>query len=175
VDFSAEQIAAEVQSRLPSSLERASPFLTHPVFNQYHSEHELLRYLHRLQAKDLSLVHSMIPLGSCTMKLNATTEMIPVTWPELANLHPFAPEDQVQGYQQMFEELGDLLCEITGFDSMSLQPNAGAAGEYAGLMVIRAYHLVRTRDVRGGHCSRVVLGEDALSHLAVRSEGVVRG
>lgn len=176
VDFSAEQIAAEVQSRLPPSLERASPFLTHPVFNQYHSEHELLRYLHRLQAKDLSLVHSMIPLGSCTMKLNATTEMIPVTWPELANLHPFAPEDQVQGYQQMFEELGDLLCEITGFDSMSLQPNAGAAGEYAGLMVIRAYHLVRSGDVRGGHCSRVfVLGEDALSHVAVRSAGVVRG
>lgn len=143
VDFSAENIAAEVKSHLPSGLERDTPFLTHPVFNMYHSEHELLRYLHRLQAKDLSLVHSMIPLGSCTMKLNATTEMIPVTWPELANLHPFAPEDQTKGYQQMFEELGDLLCEITGFDSMSLQPNAGAAGEYTGLMVIRAYHLAR--------------------------------
>lgn len=99
VDFTAEEIAAGVGSRLPSTLERTSPYLSHPVFNQYHSEHELLRYLHRLQAKDLSLVHSMIPLGSCTMKLNATTEMIPVTWPELANLHPFAPEEQVQGYQ----------------------------------------------------------------------------
>ncbi|XP_024367900.1 glycine dehydrogenase (decarboxylating) A, mitochondrial [Physcomitrium patens] len=143
VDFSAEQLAAGVESHLPSNLKRETPFLTHPVFNQYHSEHELLRYLHRLQAKDLSLVHSMIPLGSCTMKLNATTEMIPITWPEMANLHPFAPEDQAQGYQEMFKELGDLLCEITGFDSMSLQPNAGAAGEYTGLMVIRAYHLAR--------------------------------
>ncbi|BBN16741.1 glycine cleavage system P protein (glycine dehydrogenase) [Marchantia polymorpha subsp. ruderalis] len=140
VDFTAESLAPEAASRVPKGLERTSPYLTHPIFNAYHSEHELLRYLYRLQAKDLSLVHSMIPLGSCTMKLNATTEMMPVTWPEFANLHPFAPTEQTEGFQEMFRNLGDMLCEITGFDSMSLQPNAGAAGEYAGLMVIRAYH-----------------------------------
>lgn len=143
VGFSAESLAAGVDTALPSKFARSSPFLTHPVFNIYHTEHELLRYLHRLQAKDLSLVHSMIPLGSCTMKLNATSEMIPITWPSLANLHPFAPTEQTQGYQEMFADLGDQLAEITGFDSVSLQPNAGAAGEYAGLMTIRAYHQAR--------------------------------
>eukprot|EP00897_Mesotaenium_endlicherianum_P003455 jgi/Mesen1/3137/ME000184S02202 len=143
VSFSAESVAEEAQAALPQALQRQSPYLTHPVFNMYHSEHELLRYLHRLQAKDLSLVHSMIPLGSCTMKLNATSEMIPVTWPELANMHPFAPIDQTAGYQEMFADLGALLADITGFDSVSLQPNAGAAGEYAGLMAIRAYHQAR--------------------------------
>ncbi|KAJ0985491.1 hypothetical protein J5N97_003847 [Dioscorea zingiberensis] len=143
VSFTAASIASEVQTAIPSGLVRESPYLTHSIFNSYHTEHELLRYLHRLQAKDLSLCHSMIPLGSCTMKLNATVEMMPVTWPSFADLHPFAPLDQTQGYQEMFDNLGKLLCTITGFDSFSLQPNAGAAGEYAGLMVIRAYHLSR--------------------------------
>ncbi|CAH9126607.1 unnamed protein product [Cuscuta epithymum] len=143
VPFSAQSIAPEVQCTIPSSLVRESPYLTHPVFNMYHTEHELLRYLHRLQARDLSLCHSMIPLGSCTMKLNATTEMMPVTWPAFADIHPFAPTEQAAGFQEMFNDLGDLLCTITGFDSFSLQPNSGASGEYAGLMVIRAYHLSR--------------------------------
>lgn len=140
VNFTAQSLAPEVSSSIPAKFARESAYLTHPIFNTYHSEHEMLRYLHRLQAKDLSLCHSMIPLGSCTMKLNATVEMIPVTWPEYANLHPFAPLDQTTGYQEMFQDLGELLCDITGFDSVSLQPNAGASGEYAGLMVIRAYH-----------------------------------
>ena len=119
---------------------RSSPFLEHSVFNSYHSEHEMLRYLKKLENKDLSLCHSMIPLGSCTMKLNATSEMMPVTWPELCNLHPFAPLDQAQGYAEMFEHLSTQLAEITGFDAVSLQPNSGASGEYAGLMAIRAFH-----------------------------------
>ncbi|XP_024517987.1 glycine dehydrogenase (decarboxylating), mitochondrial [Selaginella moellendorffii] len=139
VNFTAESLAPYAGSSLPKEMVRESAYLTHPIFNSYHSEHELLRYLHRIQAKDLSLVHSMIPLGSCTMKLNATVEMMPVTFPEFANIHPFAPLDQTGGYQEMFKNLGDFLCEITGFDSVSLQPNAGAAGEYTGLMVIRAY------------------------------------
>ncbi|XP_039117289.1 glycine dehydrogenase (decarboxylating), mitochondrial [Dioscorea cayenensis subsp. rotundata] len=143
VSFTAASIASEVQSPIPSELARQSPYLTHSIFNSYHTEHELLRYLHRLQTKDLSLCHSMIPLGSCTMKLNATVEMMPVTWPNFANIHPFVPLDQAQGYQEMFDDLGKLLCTITGFDSFSLQPNAGASGEYAGLMVIRAYHKSR--------------------------------
>ncbi|MES2732565.1 MAG: aminomethyl-transferring glycine dehydrogenase [Bacteroidota bacterium] len=124
----------------PESLRRKSAYLQHPVFNSYHSEHEMLRYLKSLENKDLSLAHSMISLGSCTMKLNATAEMIPVTWPEFGGLHPFAPASQTEGYQQLFKDLEEWLCEITGFDAMSLQPNSGAQGEYAGLMVIRAYH-----------------------------------
>ncbi|KAG7029265.1 Glycine dehydrogenase (decarboxylating), mitochondrial, partial [Cucurbita argyrosperma subsp. argyrosperma] len=143
VPFTAASLAPEVENAIPSGLVRESSYLTHPIFNTYHTEHELLRYIQRLQSKDLSLCHSMIPLGSCTMKLNATTEMMPVTWPGFTNLHPFAPIDQSQGYQEMFSDLGDLLCAITGFDSFSLQPNAGAAGEYAGLMVIRAYPMAR--------------------------------
>ncbi|XP_073051775.1 glycine dehydrogenase (decarboxylating), mitochondrial-like [Primulina eburnea] len=143
VTFTAESLAQEIQNLIPSGLARGSPYLTHSIFNSYHTEHELLRYLHRLQSKDLSLCHSMIPLGSCTMKLNATTEMMPVTWPAFADLHPFAPIEQSKGYQEMFKNLGEMLCTITGFDSFSLQPNAGAAGEYAGLMVIRAYHMSR--------------------------------
>ncbi|HEU5077812.1 MAG TPA: aminomethyl-transferring glycine dehydrogenase [Opitutaceae bacterium] len=119
---------------------RTSPYLRHAVFNRYHTEHEMLRYIRRLEARDLSLVHSMISLGSCTMKLNATSEMLPVTWPEFGNLHPFAPAEQTKGYRKLFEQLESWLAEITGFASVSLQPNAGSQGEYAGLLVIRAYH-----------------------------------
>jgi glycine dehydrogenase len=136
-------MAAELNLELPEALLRKSEYLTHPVFNNYHSEHEMLRYIKRLEAKDLSLVHSMISLGSCTMKLNATAEMIPVTWPEFGQLHPFAPINQTEGYQELFTNLRTWLTEITGFADTSLQPNSGAQGEYAGLMVIRAYHLNR--------------------------------
>jgi glycine dehydrogenase len=130
----------EVAWKLPKELIRTSTYLNHPVFHKYHSEHGMLRYLKSLESKDLSMVHSMISLGSCTMKLNATTEMIPVTWPELGKIHPFAPGYQTRGYQRMIMELSAWLCEITGFAAMSMQPNSGAQGEYAGLMVIRAYH-----------------------------------
>lgn len=128
---------------IPAALTRTSTFLTHSVFNKYHSEHGMLRYLKSLESKDLSMVHSMISLGSCTMKLNATTEMIPVTWPELGKIHPFAPASQTKGYQQLVADLNEWLCEITGFAKMSMQPNSGAQGEYAGLMTIRAYHASR--------------------------------
>jgi len=121
-------------------LSRTNSYLTHPVFNSYHSETELLRYLHKLESKDLSLTTSMIPLGSCTMKLNATSEMIPVTWAEFGNIHPFAPKSQTQGYQILFDQLEEWLAEITGFAGISLQPNAGSQGEYTGLLVIREYH-----------------------------------
>jgi glycine dehydrogenase len=124
----------------PAPLKRTSEYLTHPVFNTHHSETELLRYIHHLQSKDLSLTHSMIPLGSCTMKLNATTEMVPVTWPEFSSIHPFVPTDQAQGYRIMIDELEKDLSEITGFDAVSLQPNSGAQGEFAGLRVIREFH-----------------------------------
>lgn len=124
---------------LPSSLKRISPYLTHPVFNIHQSETELLRYIHHLQSKDLSLTHSMIPLGSCTMKLNATTEMIPISWPEFSSIHPFVPIDQARGYTTLIEELEKDLAEITGFDGISLQPNSGAQGEFAGLRLIRKY------------------------------------
>ena len=140
--FSAE-MANSLQLEWPAALVRTSTYLTHPVFNSYHSEHEMLRYIKKLESKDLSLVHSMIALGSCTMKLNATAEMIPVTWPEFGQIHPFAPIDQTEGYQELFTNLRTWLTEITGFADTSLQPNSGAQGEYAGLMVIRAYHLNR--------------------------------
>lgn len=133
----------ELGVSIPEELVRTSSYLTHPVFNSYHSEHEMLRYIKSLEAKDLSLCHSMIPLGSCTMKLNATTEMVPVTWARFGGLHPFAPADQTSGYMQMINELNDWLSEITGFAKMSFQPNSGAQGEYAGLMVIDAYHKSR--------------------------------
>jgi glycine dehydrogenase len=134
------ELAQTVVATFPANLARTTPYLTHEVFNRYHAEHEMLRYLHRLQGRDLSLTHSMIPLGSCTMKLNATSEMLPVTWPEFARLHPFAPAEQSKGYQELFRQLEMGLAEITGFSAVSLQPNAGSQGEYAGLMVIRAYH-----------------------------------
>jgi glycine dehydrogenase len=130
---------------LPPVFARQSGYLTHPVFNSHHSESEMLRYIFRLQGRDLSLAHSMISLGSCTMKLNATSEMIPVTWPEFGALHPFAPAEQTLGYQTIFRQLEDWLSEITGFAGTSLQPNAGSQGEYAGLMVIRAYHRSRNQ------------------------------
>ncbi len=140
VEFTAHELAATRAVSIPAPFARATPFLTHEVFHRYHSEHELLRYMHRLQSRDLSLVHSMIPLGSCTMKLNATVEMLPVTWPEFSRLHPFAPADQTEGYAHLFRELETWLSEITGYPAVSLQPNAGSQGEYAGLLVIRAYH-----------------------------------
>jgi len=122
---------------------RKSDFLKHPTFHRYHAEHELLRYIHRLQAKDLSLTTSMIPLGSCTMKLNAAAEMLPVTWPEFGRMHPYAPADQAAGYRKIFDDLEAWLAEITGFSATSLQPNAGSAGEYAGLLAVRGYHASR--------------------------------
>jgi glycine dehydrogenase len=135
-----EQIARTATSNIPENLVRKSQFLTHPVFNSHHSETEMMRYLKRLESKDISLCNSMIPLGSCTMKLNAAAEMFPVSWPEFAKLHPFAPQDQTQGYQELFKQLEQWLAEITGFTAVSLQPNAGSQGEYAGLLAIRAYH-----------------------------------
>ena len=147
--FDARGIAGEVETpELPETARRTSPFMEHEVFNRYHSETEMLRYLHKLEARDLSLNTSMIPLGSCTMKLNATTQMEGVTWPEVGGLHPFAPMDQAEGYQEIFGELEAWLCEITGFSACSLQPNSGAQGEFSGLLVIRAYHEDRGDDHR---------------------------
>ncbi len=143
VDGDANALSESVSIEVPEAFARTSPYLTHPVFNAYHAEHEMLRYIHRLQAKDLSLTTSMIPLGSCTMKLNATTEMIPVTWPEFASLHPFVPAEQAAGYRCLFERLERWLANATGFAAVSLQPNAGSQGEYAGLLTIRAYHQSR--------------------------------
>ena len=140
-DFAA--LAAATPARLPAALLRQSAILEHPVFNRYHSETELMRYLRKLADKDLALDRTMIPLGSCTMKLNAASEMIPVTWAEFGNLHPFAPAEQSQGYQQLTDELEAMLCAATGYDAVSLQPNAGSQGEYAGLLAIRAYHQSR--------------------------------
>lgn len=143
VDSSAADISsldADAPSGLMAQLQRNSNYLEHPVFHQHHSETEMLRYLRRLQHKDIALDRSMIPLGSCTMKLNATAEMIPVTWPEFADVHPFVPLDQAVGFRQLTDGLEDMLCKITGFDAVSLQPNAGSQGEYAGLLAIRQFH-----------------------------------
>ncbi|MCB9030334.1 MAG: aminomethyl-transferring glycine dehydrogenase [Deltaproteobacteria bacterium] len=140
--FTAQKIVtiSTEEKSLPSEFSRKSEFLTHAVFNKYHSETEFLRYVTRLQSRDLSLANSMIPLGSCTMKLNATSEMIPVTWPEFANIHPFAPLPQAKGYTELITGLEQMLCKVTGFDAVSLQPNAGSQGEYAGLLAIRGFH-----------------------------------
>jgi glycine dehydrogenase len=133
-------VVSGLEAQLPAALKRTSSFLTHPIFNSNHTESKMMRYIKRLENKDLSLMHSMIALGSCTMKLNAATELIPVSWAEFANIHPFAPASQTKGYQQILKELSDWLCECTGFAACSLQPNSGAQGEYAGLTTIRAYH-----------------------------------
>ena len=146
------KIQAGLTVGIDESLIRTDNFLTHPVFNQYHSEHEMLRYMASLERKDLSLNFSMIPLGSCTMKLNASTEMAPVTWPEFGKMHPAAPSDQIKGYLDLFSDLEKMLAEVTGFDAVSLQPNAGSQGEYAGLLAIRAYH-----ESRGDHHREICL------------------
>ncbi len=140
---SVDALDASAPSLIPQAVRRTSDFMTHPVFNTHHSEHELLRYMRALADKDLAMDRTMIPLGSCTMKLNATAEMIPVTWPEFANLHPLAPAEQAAGYRQLIDELEAMLVECTGYDAVSLQPNSGAQGEYAGLLAIRAYHRAR--------------------------------
>jgi len=185
VDFTAASLAAEVPDEMTPAVKRESTFLQQSIFNTYHSEHEMLRYLKRLESRDLSLCHSMIALGSCTMKLNGTTEMMPISWPELANIHPFAPLDQCKGYLEMFDDLAAQLCTITGFDAMSLQPNSGATGEYAGLMAIRAYHHSRgdhqrdvciipvsahgTNPASAAMCGMkiVVVGTDALGNISI--------
>jgi glycine dehydrogenase len=138
-----DALDAGTADALPQGLLRTSRFLTHPVFNTHHSEHELLRYMRSLADKDLAMDRTMIPLGSCTMKLNATAEMIPITWPEFANIHPLAPAAQTQGYRELIDGLEAMLVEVTGYDNVSLQPNSGAQGEYAGLLAIRAYHRAR--------------------------------
>ncbi|MEO5761248.1 MAG: aminomethyl-transferring glycine dehydrogenase [Vicinamibacteria bacterium] len=149
LDYGLASLAESVNVTTVEGLARTSEFLTHPVFNRYHAEHELLRYIKTLESRDLSLTHSMIPLGSCTMKLNASSEMLPLTLPGFSNMHPFAPQDQAKGYTELAKELSDALAEITGFAGVSLQPNSGAQGEYAGLLAIRGYHLSRQghRDV----------------------------
>ncbi|HHW4681821.1 MAG TPA: hypothetical protein ACQGQI_01185 [Xylella sp.] len=148
VQVDVDALDVVVQEVLPTALLRTSAFLTHPVFNTYHSEHELLCYLRTLADKDLAMDRTMIPLGSCTMKLNATAEMIPVTWPEFACIHPLAPAAQWSGYRQLIDELEAMLVECTGYDAVSVQPNSDAQGEYAGLLTIRAYHRARGEECR---------------------------
>jgi glycine dehydrogenase len=143
-----DEVDANTPDAVPTTLLRTTPFLQHPVFNTHHSEHELLRYMRSLADKDLAMDRTMIPLGSCTMKLNATAEMIPVTWPEFGQIHPLTPADQTQGYKQLIDELEAMLVECTGYDAVSLQPNSGAQGEYAGLLAIRAYHRSRGESQR---------------------------
>ena len=143
LDFKLTEIDASVTNQIPPPLSRTTPYLSHPVFHNHRSETEMLRYMRSLADKDIALDRAMIPLGSCTMKLNATTEMMPITWEAFSAIHPFAPRDQAQGYQQLIRELETMLCAITGFDAVSLQPNSGAQGEYAGLLAIRAFHAQR--------------------------------
>ncbi|HJN89629.1 MAG TPA: glycine dehydrogenase (aminomethyl-transferring), partial [Verrucomicrobiota bacterium] len=142
------ELATGKEAAIPEALRRTSEFLTHPVFSQHHSETEMLRYLKKLETRDLSLTTSMIPLGSCTMKLNAAAEMFPISWPSFAALHPFVPIAQAQGYEKLFEQLENWLVAITGFDAVSLQPNAGSQGEFAGLLTIRRYHESRGEERR---------------------------
>jgi glycine dehydrogenase len=161
VDADVAQLDREIdgaqQAAIPSGLRRTTPFLTHPVFNAHHSEHEMLRYMRSLADKDLALDRTMIPLGSCTMKLNATSEMIPVTWPEFAAIHPLAPAEQTAGYRRLIDDIEAMLVECTGYDAVSLQPNSGAQGEYAGLLAIRAYHRSRGE----GHRNICLIPESA--------------
>lgn len=139
---------SQQSASIPSALLRSDDILTHPVFNQYHSETEMMRYLHRLESKDLALNQAMIPLGSCTMKLNAVAEMLPITWPEFAELHPFCPTEQALGYRQLITQLSEWLVQLTGYDAVCMQPNSGAQGEYAGLLAIRRYHESRNEGER---------------------------
>jgi glycine dehydrogenase len=134
------EVSSRFEDAIPDSLARTSDFLTHEIFNRFDSETEMLRYLKRLENRDFSLTHGMIPLGSCTMKLNATAEMIPVSWAEFSKMHPFSPLQDNEGYRHMISQLEEWLIEITGYDAMSMQPNSGAQGEYAGLLAIRRYH-----------------------------------
>ena len=138
IDF--DSLDSDAQDAFPAALARTSAYLTHPTFHRYHAEHEMLRYLRTLADKDLALDRTMIPLGSCTMKLNSTSEMIPVTWPEFSSIHPFAPDDQTVGYREMIDQLESMLCAVTGYAGVSLQPNAGSQGEYAGLLIIKKFH-----------------------------------
>jgi glycine dehydrogenase len=182
-DFAAADLASQAAPELPASLRRTSDYLTHPVFHRFHTEHEMLRYIKRLEARDLSLTHSMIPLGSCTMKLNASSEMYPISWPGFAALHPFAPADQTAGYRRLFADLERWLCEITGFAACSLQPNAGSQGEYAGLLVIRAHHAARgqgSRDVclipvsaHGTNPASAVMAGMTVVAVASRPDGTI--
>jgi glycine dehydrogenase len=157
LSFTLDDLAHSGGRAIPPALARTAPFCTHPVFNTHHSETEMLRYLKKLEDRDLSLTSAMIPLGSCTLKLNATAEMIPVTWPEFGRLHPFAPREQTQGYAALFRQLEAWLAEVTGFAGMSLQPNAGSQGEFAGLLVIRAYHRSRGQ----GHRTTCLIPQSA--------------